>query len=76
MLENDGKTLRYSATLVSIMLLLLPFLARGPEFKFERVDNNFFIIQDSTNPDDKGRSFIITFKLSDDTLTIFEKTIK
>ena len=63
MLENDRKVLRYVAKMVSKNL----------------VDNNSQInvlshMQETTDPVDKTRVFIISFWLSDDTLSIFESS--
>ena len=69
MLENDGKVLRYAARMVSKnQYTAITKYDCMTTFKSQCCYKQ----QESPNPVDQSRVFIISFWLSDDTLSIFE----
>ena len=62
MLENDGKVLRFAAVMVRGVVFVLCSPTRTP----------ILCLQDSPKAEDEHRKFIISYYLSDDTMTIFE----
>ena len=84
MLENDHKVLRYAAAMVrqlspknfSLALLLCVCFV----FCFSLSCNKQFFsgrfLQESFKPEDKNRRFIISYRLADDMLTIYEPPVR